>query len=361
MNVLIKDKEIHFPLKTENNRNISEKRYRYDYIFDFKYEIISPIIKDIQKVSQLISFVKNHQLSDLIFICGNNSYSLDSRFYFNYRNMIDFYLRVIDFMETDCYTKIKYNIYKTKPISKNFIVNISLIKNIENENISKLEIEVLLYGQNITISQRILNIIYKEFDCNFQYLSEAIKNQKINSCFYKCSIIKNEFDVLAQILQNVKLIEYLINGKLEKVSDNNEIEKNDKNCNFIISNNDKFIHLNDIYKVVLNKKKEIKDWLSSNRISLKIQFLNTREDKMVIQFKILSNNSEMSVNQEYSLNNIIIVHLRKLSLNSCFVLIKSSWNFDVPQIIFIEFKQLLTKCLTKIVKLCEIAKDKNNL
>ena len=68
----------------------NENKYNYHYTFDIKYELLASIIKDLQKVSQLIKFIKNHQLSDLIMIYGMNSYSKDSRFYFNYRNMIDF-------------------------------------------------------------------------------------------------------------------------------------------------------------------------------------------------------------------------------------------------------------------------------
>ena len=91
-------------------------------------------------------------------INGNNSYSIESRFYFNYRIFIDFYVKVIDFIETDYYIETKYNIYKTKPISKNFFVNISLFKNDENTNSSKLKMEIIL-PKEITISQKLLNII----------------------------------------------------------------------------------------------------------------------------------------------------------------------------------------------------------
>mgnify|MGYP006873122690 CR=1 FL=1 len=76
--------------KSDNNtvnfyQNL-EKKYIYNYVFDINYEIISPIIKDFQSVSQLIKYTQNNQISDLIFILGNNTFSLESRFYFNYRN-----------------------------------------------------------------------------------------------------------------------------------------------------------------------------------------------------------------------------------------------------------------------------------
>ena len=270
----------------------SEGNYLYHYIFDIKYEILSPIIRDLQTVSQLIRFIQNNQLSDLIFILGNNSYSLESRFYFNYRKIIDFYIKVIDFIETDYCFKIKYNIYKTKPISKNFFVNISLIK--EKENNSKLEIEIILINDTI-INQKILNLINNEFNYNFLYLSQAIKSIKQNSFSYNSIIIKQEFHILAQILQNVKLIEYIINGKFEKIINVEKEEYNSSksnNINNININNDNFIHLNEIYKIIFNKKKEIKDWISVNNISFKIQSLIVREDRMILQLKIFLNNKE---------------------------------------------------------------------
>ena len=75
-----------------------------------------------------------------------------------------------------------------------------------------MEIEIILQ-KVIIISEKILNVIYSELDYN--YLSQAIKSQKHNSFFINSAIIKNEFSVLSQIIQNVKLIEFIINGNIE--------------------------------------------------------------------------------------------------------------------------------------------------
>ena len=200
MNPLLESKKL--DNNSDNFYQNLKKRYIYNYVFDINFEVLSPIFKDFQSVSQLIKYSQNHQLSDLIFISGNNSSSLESRFYFNYRNIIDFYLKVEDFYENDYFIKIKYNIYKTKPISKNFYIILSLIK--EKDNTSKLEIEIVLINDSF-IYERILNIIYNEFNYNFLYLSGAIKNMKHNSFSYKSEIIRNEFNVLSQIIQNKKL------------------------------------------------------------------------------------------------------------------------------------------------------------
>ena len=330
---------------------IFETKYTYKYIFDIKYELIAPIIKDLQIVSQLINYIKNDQLSDLILICGENSYSVDSRFYFNYRHIIDFYVKVTEFFENEYFLKINYNIYKTGPISKKFYATLSLYKNDENGYSSRLELEIIL-SKNSIINQRILDIIYNELNYNYQYLSQAIKNQKYNLVLYDSSIVKNDCQILSQILQNIKLIEYIINGKLEK---NNGGKKEELNN----SEYDKFIHLNEIYKVEFNKRKEINNWLSLNNISFKIQFLKTRKDRMTIHFKIISKSKEESKNQteENPKFNILIVHVRHLTNSSSFVLIKSSWDTDIPKNIIIEIKKLMKKCMNKIQKLCKLAKS----
>ena len=332
---------------------IFSNKYCYKYIFDIKYELIAPIIKDLQIVSQLINFIKNDQLSDLILIWGENCYSVNSRFYFNYRHIIDFYVKVTEFFEKDYFMKINYNIYKTGPISKKFFVTLSLFKDNENEDSSRLELDIIL-SKNNAISQRILDLIYSELNYNYQYLSQAIKSQKYNLIFYNSSIVKNDGQILSQILQNIKLIEYIINGKLEK---NNGGKKEFNNSDY-----DKFIHLNEIYKVEFIKKKEINDWLSLNNISFKIQFLKARKGIMTIHFKILSKPKEETKNQneENSINNMLIVHVRYLTSNTSFVLIKSSLDIDIPKNIVIEIKKLMKKCMNKIVKLCKMTKDEYN-
>ena len=113
MNSSIEEHKVEIKTNVLGKQN-SDGKYKYNYMFDIKYEILSPIIKDMQMISQLIKLIKNHQISDLIFINGNNSYSIESRFYFNYRYLIDFYLKVVDFIENDYITRVKYYVYKTE-------------------------------------------------------------------------------------------------------------------------------------------------------------------------------------------------------------------------------------------------------
>ena len=345
--------------ETEDFNQHLERKYTYHHDFDIKYEQLSPIIKDLQMVSQLIKYVKINQLSDLIFINGTNSYTIDSRFYFNYRYIIDFYLKVIDVVENDSCISIKYYIYKTTPISKNFVVILTICKNDENENSSKLDIEIVL-SKDVRISEKILNIIYSEFDYNYLYLSQAIKSQKQNSFFINSDIIKNEFNILSQIIQNVKLIEYIINGKFQKVSKvKKEKFNNSENNDFINADDDKFIHLNDIYEVILNNKQKRKNWASENKTLFKIQRLKTRKDKIIIEIQVSLNYQEIEKN-DCNVYNLINIQMYKLTNNSSFMLIKGMWDYNMPEDLVFIIQKIVKKYLNKIGKLCQIAKDKYN-
>ncbi len=359
MNEMSKDKNVKNNKNNNKNYLTPETTYINYYTFDIRYELLLPIIKDIQISSQLIKFIKKHQLSDLIFIKGNNSYTIESRFYFNYRNIIDFYVKVIDVIQTDYFTQIKYYIYKTKPSSKEFIVNLALFYN--DEVSSKLSIEIILFN-NITLNKKILNIIYNEFNLNFLYLSEAIKSNKLKNLSFCSSIVKNEFFVLTQIIQNVKLIEYIINGEFKKFqSENNDKEielnlSNNSDLSNISNNKDKssFIHVNEKYIVLLKKKKDINDWLTLNNISFKIHLIKIKEDNLFIQYKLIINNNENESNND---NNIVTICIRKLTTNSSFIFIKYTWNLPLEENLINSIKNFNKKCIHNIEKLCKTAKQ----
>ena len=362
----IKKKSSTKSLESNHSKDIEKEiNYLNYYTVDVRYEILSPIIKDMQISSQLIKFIKKHQISDLIFIKGNNSYSIESRFYFNYRNIIDFYIKVLDFIETDYFTKIKYFIYKTKPSSKEFIVNLFVFY--KDETSSKICIEIILFN---TLNKKILNLIYNEFKLNFSYLSEAIKNNKMQKFFFCSSIVKNEFFILTQIIQNIKLIEYIINGQFKTLQKENnsgtESNKNNNNDNIIIEqNNDKekekdnsLIHVNDKFIIILKKKKDLNDWFNANNISFKIQLIKIREDNMLVQYKIILNNIDNESNTDInSGNNIVTVCIRKLTTNSSFIFIRWVWDFSLEDNLINSIKNFINKCLYNIEKLSKTSKQ----
>ena len=303
-----------------------ENIYLNYFVFDLNYEIITPILKDIQTMAQLIKFIEHHQISDIIFIKGNNSYTKKSRFYFNYKNIIDFYIKVLDAIETDYFTKICFFIYKTKPKSIEFKVNFLIF--FHNENKTDFHFEIIL-SQNRTLSNKILKLINEELKLNFSYLLKSLKAGKINSFLFFSSIIKNEFFVLTKIIQNKKLIEYIIKGKLIKIESfqndktpiNQENElKNDKE--------NTFLKIKDEFKVSLIKlnKNDIKTKLDS--ISFRVLLIKIKEDKMIMQIKVLLKN-EINENNNSNFNIIIINYI----------------------------KYTVQKCLTNIEKLCKTAKQ----
>ena len=328
----------------------TEKRYIYNYNFDIKYEILNPIIKDIQMISQLIQSIKDHQINDLIFIKGNSSNTINSRFFFIYRKIIDFYANVIYFEERENLLKIIYHVYKTKPVCKKFLIMFSLIK-IEKK--AKLEIEIFP-GNNIIIPERILNAINNEFDYNFLYLSLAIKLKKEKSIFFNSEIIYDNFFILSQIIQNVKLMEYLINRKIINMT---EINNNDDNLKLKRRNN--YVQLNEKYKINLEKKKEF----SRNDIYFKVIYFKSKEDKLIIKLKLLPENKDQEniINNNNSLYNIITLNIIKITKSTTFIFIKCILNSNYNETKISSIKKGLKKIFCRIKKLSEISKNNNFL
>ena len=327
----------------------TDNKYCYHYNFDIKYETLNTIIKDIQLLSQLIQLIKSYQFSDLIFITGESTCSVDSRFYFNYRKMIDFYLRVLSFEESESSVKIKYHVYKTKPICINFIIIFSLFKQEKN---GQLQIEIIP-PNGIQISEKIKNIINGEFDYNFLYLSLALKLKKENLIYFNSAIIQNEFFVLSQISQNIKLIDYLINGKLVNI--NNKEKNNEKT---IYDEKDNYIHLNDIFKVNLSKQKE-RDLLKD--ISFKIININSRKDKLKVNIKVLFDDKDEEKSNYFSnsLCDVITVNITKITKDTTFVMFKYLSYLDNNINNINSIKRFLKKIISKVKKLSIISKNKS--
>ena len=335
------------------NDLLKECIYINYFIFDFNYEIITPILKDIQIMAQLIKLKEHHQISDIIFIKGNNSYTNKARFYFRYKNMLDFYVKVLDVIETDYFTKLCYFIYKTKPKSIEFRVNFLIF--FQNENKTDFHFEIIL-SENRTLSKKILKMINEELILNFSFLIQSLKADKLNSFLFFSSIIKNEFFVLTKIIQNTKLIEYIIKGKLFKIEKYQKEKSSIDKMNKI--DNDKegtFLKEKEEFKVSLLKF--INDDLNSklDSISFKILLIKITEDKMLIQIKVLSNGEEIENNN--TIFNIITISIRKLTGNSCSMFIKYIWDFSLNVNIINYIKGIIKKCLNNIDKLCKRSKQ----
>ena len=75
---------------------------------------------------------------------------------------------------------------------------------------------------------------------------------------------------------------------------------------------------------------------------------------MTIKFKINKNNQEIIANKDNQVDNFILVHLRKLTNNNCFLLFKSSLDENVPNEIIKELEKIMTKSMRKIGKLCQM-------
>lgn len=325
--------------------NIKELSSKYinTFNFDIKYSLLSKIFKDIQLVSQLIKSVHNNQLGDIIFIKGNNSYSINSRFYLNYQKIIEFYIKVLGYVETENSIQLKYLVYKTVPKSKSFMVNLILFY--INDKSSKLSLEIIL-SKNVVLIQKILDIIFNEININFIYLSQAIKNNKHKFLYYNSNIIESEFFPLSQIITNLKLIDYTINGKFERIE--KEInENNEKSC----------IHLNEFYKLIFKKKNSLTEYINTHKVILKTNLIKIRDDNIIIQYKVISDNNDSKSNLDSIMNNIVTIYIRKITSNSSFILIKYLWDVSLKEDLLISIKNIINKIIIRIEKLCKIAKQ----
>ena len=340
--------------KEKNKDNLKGENIYINYFsFDLNYEIITPILKDIQTIAQLIKLITNQQISDIIFIKGNNSYTLNARFYFRYKNIIDFYVKVMDVIETDYFTKICFFVYKTKPKSTDFKVNFLIFY--QTGNTTDFHLEIVL-SKNHQLTNKILKIIYNEIKSNFVYLLQAIKSNKMHSFIFSSSIIKNEFFVLTKIIQNTKLIEYIIKGKLLKIENFQEDKTQINKENELKNEKEKtFLKVKDEFKVSLIKlnNNELNEKLNS--MSFRVLLIKIKEDKMIMQIKVLLNNE---INEYNNANfNVITICIRKLTGNSCFIFIKYIWDLPINNMIINYIKYTVQKCLNNIEKLCKTAKQ----
>ena len=357
MGEISKENNLNIIKKEPNNDAKQENIYINYYSFDFSYEFITPILKDIQTMAQLIKSILNNQISDIIFIKGNNSYTLNSRFYFSYKYIIDFYVKVLEVIETDYFTKICFFIYKTKPKSMDFKVNFLIFY--RTDNTTDFHLEIVL-SENHQLHNKILKVIYNEIKTNFVYLLQAIKSDKMHSYIFSSSIIKNEFFVLTKIIQNIKLIEYIIKGKLIKIENLQEDKPNINQENEV--KNDKentFLKAKDEFKVSLIKLNNNELNSKLNSMSFRVLLIKIKEDKMIMQIKVLLNN-EINENNNSNNNgnfNVITICIRKLTGNSCYLFIKYIWDLPINNNIINYVKYIVQKCLNNIEKLCKTAKQ----
>jgi hypothetical protein len=173
---------------------------------------------------------------------------------------------------------------------------------------------------------------------NFHYLLQAIKSNKFDTYFFSSSIIKNEYFVLTKIIQNIKLIEYIIKGKLIKIEeeeekDNNLIKKENKPNH---ENETSFIQVNEKFKISLTKIKEEEICSKLNSIVFKVLLIKIKEDKMIMQIKVLLKNE---INENNNSNfNVITICIRKLTGNSCYLFIK--YICDLPINLFLSMNKI---------------------
>ena len=118
----------------------------------------------------------------------------------------------------------------------------------------------------------------------------------------------------------------------------------------------KNIQLNEVYKVNLYKQKEES---SLDNISFKIINFKSREDKLMINIKIIYDNGIEGKNNlsSNSLYNIVTLNITKITNNLTFILIKTILDDDYKERNINSIKKVSNKILSKLKKLSEISKN----
>ena len=178
----------------------------------------------------------------------------------------------------------------------------------------------------------------------------------MHSFIFSSSIIKNEFFVLTKIIQNTKLIEYIIKGKLLKIENFQEDKTQINKENELKNEKEKtFLKVKDEFKVSLIKLNNNELNAKLNSMRFRVLLIKIKEDKMIMQIKVLLNNE---INEYNNANfNVITICIRKLTGNSCFIFIKYIWDLPINNMIINYIKYTVQKCLNNIEKLCKTAKQ----
>ena len=90
---------------------------------------------------------------------------------------------------------------------------------------------------------------------------------------------------------------------------------------------------------------------------LKINIIRIREDNIVIQYKIYSDNNDNKTNIDNITNNLITINIRKLTTNSFFILVKYVWDVPLKEDIILSIKNLINKIIIRIEKICKMSKQ----
>ena len=238
-------------------------------------------------------------------------------------------MNVEENIQTDYFSSIKFNIYKTQPETFNFKLGINL--HYFNSDFSLLFIIVYLPKKNF--NPFLINISLNEQIFTLKLLKKTIELNHKLSFHHSSILLKNNFDFINNLLLNYSIYKFIIPyaTKIEKYKNKND-ESN--------------ILENDIYRVFLKDKT---GKLKYNNFFFQIKKINQHKNSCKIFYEIKKIDD---INQKPSSNSITFFY-KKITENVTFLNIKTIYyNFKYSNENINSFDKYINKIFQNLQNLC---------
>ena len=313
------------------------------FTFNHPFEIMSPIIRNIQTIGNLMNFIQSKIISDPIILKNKTNFEENTWFFFRYKKFIDIYMKIDEVIETDYFLKINYNIYKTSPkfIQFHFIFTLHYI----NENKCLLLFENIL--PQINIKTLFIQVNYIEFISNCNILSKAISLNKRFTFNNNGTVFNINYDFLQKLFTHYKLFRLLFPDikSIEKIN-----EDNDEN-----TSNEEVIKEEQTFKVQLKHFKKFN--ISSSEINVKVSKSQILKTQSLISFSLQNNDNHINLNE----NNQFIFFIKKITNNKTFFLLKTIYNNPIEEKLFNNYSYYTKKIIQNIKNICLVYQNTHHL
>ena len=322
--------------------------FGYIFNFQFPFEYLSSIIKDIQTIGELINFFQKKSISNIIILKGEKTFTKNTFFYFKYKQLINLYFKTINYFETDYFLRIEYKLYKSN--QKMFEIYFNFNLHYIEENLSQLLFEIKL--KNIKLNKLIIDANYKEFLDNCKILSKSIKDDKLFEFINTNILINCNYDLIMNISTHYDLFKLFLPSLkfFSKVKNyNGENEKNNENDEGILKQD-------LIFNIIIKNIKKY-DFISNN-FSIKVDKIKLSNDFFFVKFKFLKFGKFIKI-PIYSL----IYSITKVSKSHSFISLKLNFNYPLYQRFIDGMKKYLNKLLSNLKTICSnylLKQQKNN-
>ena len=321
------------------NQIILVHRFKFNYPF----EKLFPIIRNIQTIGNLMNFIQSKILSEPIILKGETTFEKDTWFFFRYKKFINIYMKIDEVIETDYFLKIDYNIYKTSPkfMEFHFVVTLNHI----NDNESNLIIESIF--PKFEMNKFVIQTCRKDTMNNFLILNKSIEMNNQNTFYNSGIVFRNNYEFVKNICCHYKTFKVFFPNikSIEKI--NNDYEEED---NGIFNEEQDFL-----IKLKSNNKYNFPSELKFK--VCKTQLLKTQS---IISFLITNMNDNYVGKKKEILNYYLTFFIRKITQDKTFFSIKSTFEYPIQQDTFKNCMSFSNKIVDNLKSICLIYENSFN-